>query len=64
MIRRVLDAFGPERLMWASDAPYQVVAPHTYEDSIALIRDRIDFLSDGDRDQLLKQTAERVYFGD
>ena len=27
MVRRVFDAFGPERCMWASDAPYQVQAP-------------------------------------
>jgi predicted TIM-barrel fold metal-dependent hydrolase len=57
-----LDAFGPERLMWASDAPYQLGRGHTYEDSIALIRDRIEFLSDGDREWLLCKTAERVFF--
>ena len=49
MVRRVLDAFGPERCMWASDAPYQVQPPHTYAASIALIRDRANFLSAGDR---------------
>jgi predicted TIM-barrel fold metal-dependent hydrolase len=62
MIRRLLDAFGPERLMWATDCPYQVQQGHTYEDSIALIRDRLDFLSDGDRQWLLKKTAQRVFF--
>jgi predicted TIM-barrel fold metal-dependent hydrolase len=62
MIRRLLDAFGPERLMWATDCPYQVQAGHTYENSIALIRDRLDFLSEGDRQWLLKKTAERIFF--
>lgn len=62
MIRRVLGAFGPERCMWASDAPYQVQPPNTYVDSIALIRDRLDRLSDGDRQWLLRKTAERVFF--
>ncbi len=62
MIRRLFDAFGPERLMWGSDSPYQLSRDHTYEDSIALIRDRIDFLSPGDRDWLLRKTAERVFF--
>ena len=42
MIRRVYEAFGSERLMWASDCPFQVVN-HTYEDGIALMRDRLGF---------------------
>ncbi len=62
MIRRLIDAFGSERLMWASDCPYQVEAPHTYEASIALIRDRLDNISEGDRQNLLRKTAERVFF--
>jgi L-fuconolactonase len=62
MIRRVLDAFGPERCMWASDAPYQVEAPNTYQASIELIRDRLTGISDGDREWLLKKTAEKVFF--
>jgi predicted TIM-barrel fold metal-dependent hydrolase len=62
MIRRVLDAFGPERCMWASDAPYQVQPPHTYAASIKLIRDHFTGLSQGDREWLLRKTAERVFF--
>jgi len=62
LIRRVLDAFGPERLMWGSDCPYQVQEGHTYQDSIALIRDRLDFLSAGDREAILRGTAESVFF--
>lgn len=62
LVRRVLDAFGVERCMWASDAPYQVQPPHTYAASIALLRDRADFLTAGDREWLLKKTAERVFF--
>jgi predicted TIM-barrel fold metal-dependent hydrolase len=62
MIRRLLDAFGPDRLMWATDCPYQVQEGHNYADSIALIRDRLDGLSDGDRDWLLRRTAEKVFF--
>lgn len=63
MIRKVVDKFGPERLMWASDCPFQVQGDHTYEASIALIRDRADFLSDSDKQQILSRTAERVFFG-
>jgi len=62
MIRRVLDAFGPERLMWATDGPWQMMRGHEYQDSIDLIRARLDFLSDEDRRWLLRRTAERVFF--
>lgn len=62
MIRKVLDAFGPERCMWASDAPYQVQGGHTYKASIELVQNRLEFLSAGDRDWLLRKTAEQVFF--
>jgi len=62
LIRRVLDAFGVERCMWASDSPYQIEPPHTYAASIALIKDRLTGLSAGDKSWLLTKTAERVYF--
>lgn len=62
LVRRLLDAYGPERLMWATDCPYQVQEGHTYADSVALIRDHLDRLSAGDRDCLLRKTAERVFF--
>ena len=61
LVRRVYEAFGSDRLMWASDCPFQVV-DHTYEDSIALIRDRLDFLSDTDKEQILRKTAEDFFF--
>ena len=62
MIRRVVDSFGPERLMWASDCPFQVQGNHDYVSSIALIRDRIDFLSASDKQWMLRGTAEKVFF--
>ena len=61
MIRQVYEAFGPERLMWASDAPYQIVAPHTYAASLELVRDGVGFLTDDEREQLLRGTAARVF---
>ncbi|MEO8495468.1 MAG: amidohydrolase family protein [Planctomycetota bacterium] len=62
MIRRLYDTFGPQRLMWASDSPYQLVGEgNTYNASIALIRDRMDFSAD-DREWLLRKTAENVFF--
>lgn len=62
MIKQLLDAFGPERLMWASDAPFQVVGGHTYRDSIELIKSGLEFLTASDKEWLLSRTAERVFF--
>ena len=62
MIRKVVDAFGPQRLMWGSDCPYQVQGEHNYEASIALVRDRIDFLSEDEKQWMLRGTANKVFF--
>jgi len=63
MIKECRDHFGAERLMWASDCPFQVDPGHNYRDSIALIRDRLDFLSANDKAWMLGKTAEKVFFG-
>jgi predicted TIM-barrel fold metal-dependent hydrolase len=62
MIRRLSQAFGPHRLMWGSDSPYQLAAPNTYGDSLALVRDKINFWTADERDWVLRKTAEAVYF--
>ncbi len=62
MIRHLYEAFGPQRMMWASDAPYQLQHEHSYRASISLVRDQLDFISNEDRQWLLTRTAERVYF--
>jgi predicted TIM-barrel fold metal-dependent hydrolase len=62
LVRRVVSAFGASRCMWESDCPFQVVSQR-YVDSIALIRDRLDFLSKDDREWLLRKTAEGLLFG-
>jgi len=61
MIKSCIDAYGVERLMWASDGPFQVVGGHEYAPSFNLIKDA-DFLSDGDKDWLLRRTAESVFY--
>jgi len=61
LIRGVVQAFGARRCMWESDCPFQVVKDR-YLDSLALIRDRLDFLSQDDRDWLLFRTAEQTLF--
>ena len=47
--------------MWESDCPFQVVA-QKYTDSLALVRDRLDFLSADDKSWLLGRTAEQTLF--
>lgn len=62
MIRALYDSYGPERLMWASDCPYQLTPPNTYADSVDLIRTHIPFLTPADKTWLFRKTAEKVFF--
>jgi predicted TIM-barrel fold metal-dependent hydrolase len=62
MIKKVVKAFGAKRCTWESDCPFQVSDGHKYQDSIDLVRKRLDFLSDTDRDWLLTRTAEEFFF--
>ena len=65
LVERVVDAFGPERVMWESDSggPVQMKNPKDdFAASIALIRDHADFLSPGDKEQILVKTAEDFFF--
>jgi len=61
LIRRVTQVFGPHRCLWETDCPFQVVHG-TYEASLAVIRDRCDFLSRADKEQILRKTAEAFFF--
>ena len=61
LIKRVYEAFGAKRLMWGSDCPFQV-AHETYRDCLSLVRDRIDFIPDDDKDWILARTAEELFF--
>ncbi|MBT4499489.1 MAG: amidohydrolase family protein [Gemmatimonadetes bacterium] len=65
LIERIVDAFGPERCMWESDSGGPVVMqnPHRdYQAAIDLILDRADFLSAGDKEQILAKTAADFFF--
>lgn len=61
LIKRVFEGFGARRLMWGSDCPFQLMQ-ETYEDSLSLICDRLSFLSDEDKDWILRKSAEAVFF--
>jgi predicted TIM-barrel fold metal-dependent hydrolase len=62
MIRELRDAYGAKRLMWATDCPYQAGEGHGYAASLALVRERLDFLSAEDRQAMLCDTATRLFF--
>lgn len=62
LIQQVVNAFGARRCMWESDCPFQVQDKHTYRDSIDLVRTRLKFLTDADREWLLRRTAEEFFF--
>ncbi len=59
-VRKLYDAFGPERLMWGTDWP--VVEDYCgYGRALALYRDEIKFFSDDDRRWILGQTALKLW---
>lgn len=62
LIKRVYEAYGPERIMWASDCPFQVGPGHSYQASIDLVLHGLPFLSASDKEWILRKTAERVFF--
>jgi predicted TIM-barrel fold metal-dependent hydrolase len=62
LVRSLRDAFGAQRLMWGSDAPFQVEGGHTYANSIAFIRDSLPFLTAEDKEWMLRKTAEKIFF--
>jgi predicted TIM-barrel fold metal-dependent hydrolase len=55
-LRRVFDAFGPSRILFGSD--YSRL-PCSYEDAIRLFTEALDFLSPGDRSEIMGGAAMR-----
>jgi predicted TIM-barrel fold metal-dependent hydrolase len=62
LLRRVVDAFGPERCMWESDSPLQTKDGHSFSAAVDLIQRHADFLSASDKEQILVKTAEKFFF--
>ncbi len=59
-VRRLYDAFGPERLMWGTDWP-AVEDFCGYGRALALYRDEIKFFNDEDRRWILGETALKLW---
>ena len=62
MIKQLRDAYGSGRLMWASDCPYQVQGDHSYSASVDLITKKLDFLSAEEIENMMRGTAEGLFF--
>ncbi|MDR3700888.1 MAG: amidohydrolase family protein [Candidatus Sulfopaludibacter sp.] len=59
-VKRLYDAYGPQRLMWATDWP--IVEGHsTYARALSVVRDEMKFLNAGDKEWILSKTIERVW---
>jgi L-fuconolactonase len=59
-VKRLYDAFGPQRLMWGTDWP--IVEAHCgYAKALAMVRDEMKFLNDEDKSWMLSRTVERVW---
>jgi len=59
-VKRLYEAFGPQRLMWATDWPI-VENVSTYERALSVVRDDMKFLSAEDKSWILSKTIERVW---
>jgi L-fuconolactonase len=59
-VKRLYDAFGPQRLMWDTDWPVSE-GRTTYARTLTVVRDEMKFLNDEDKRWILSQTIERVW---
>jgi L-fuconolactonase len=59
-VKRLHQAFGPQRLMWATDWPV-CLANATYPQTLAVVREHMDFLNEEDKRWMLSKTIERVW---
>jgi predicted TIM-barrel fold metal-dependent hydrolase len=59
-VKRLHHAFGPQRLMWATDWPI-IEDRATYAQALSVVRDDMRFLNADDRRWMLSKTVERVW---
>ena len=59
-VKRLYDAFGPQRLMWATDWPICENVT-TYDRTLKVVRDEMKFLNAEDKSWMLSKTIERVW---
>ncbi len=62
LVQALYHAYGPKRLMWGSDSPFQVQPPYSYAESLEFVRDRLPFLRPEDKEWILRKSVEKVFF--
>ncbi len=61
-VKRLHQAFGPNRLMWATDWPIvEQTANASYAKALTVVRDDMKFLNEDDKRWMLSKTIERVW---
>jgi predicted TIM-barrel fold metal-dependent hydrolase len=61
-VKRVYDAFGPRRIMWATDWPIiENTSGGSYARALTVVRDEMSFLNADDKSWILSKTIERVW---
>jgi predicted TIM-barrel fold metal-dependent hydrolase len=63
-VKRVYDAFGPDRLLWGTGFPGATRAQAgrpSLEEELALVRREIPFFSASDREKILGRNAARLW---
>jgi len=59
-VKRLHQAFGPQRLMWATDWPI-IEGVSTYDKALKVVREDMAFLNAEDKRWMLSKTVERVW---
>jgi predicted TIM-barrel fold metal-dependent hydrolase len=61
-VKRLHQAFGPQRLMWATDWPIvENIAGASYAKALTAVRDEMKFLNAEDLQWMLSKSIERVW---
>lgn len=60
MVKRIHQTFGAERLMWGTDWPI-CLSKATYAQTLAVVRDEMDFLNPQEKEWILAKTALRLW---
>ena len=64
-VKRLHAAFGPQRLMWATDWPIIESSNAHLRQALTVVRDDMKFLNEDDKAWMLSKTIERVWkFGE
>jgi predicted TIM-barrel fold metal-dependent hydrolase len=61
LVKRLHTAFGPQRLMWATDWPIVENSKATYAQALSVVRDEMPFLNADDKAWMLSKTIEKVW---